>query len=175
MQSYEPADAVEWLQMEFIRRRAKNAGFSMRAFAKMLGVTSGRLSEIFSRKRRLTAALGARMAATLFPDRATREMFLNMATFGPPAAPAGRRDVLVRRDLPRAAVMPAATGLAAEVAPTRVRTSTTIATDAANLPLVQELTQNFCRMLGDVLSDGPKTHVYRLDIQFSPAADGEGV
>ena len=43
---------------EFERRKAKNESYSLRAFARDLGLTSGRLSQYFSGKRRITIAVG---------------------------------------------------------------------------------------------------------------------
>ncbi len=47
-------DINQFLQNEFSRRQTKNKDYSLRAFAKCLGLPSGRLSEIFNGKRRVT-------------------------------------------------------------------------------------------------------------------------
>lgn len=47
---------MEFLRDEFDRRKKKNSRYSLRAFALLLGIPSGRLSEILSGKRRVTRA-----------------------------------------------------------------------------------------------------------------------
>lgn len=47
-------DAVEWLHSEFSKRHHRNPSFSLRAFARFLGVAPGPLSEILGRKRQLS-------------------------------------------------------------------------------------------------------------------------
>src|SRR5262245_37697957 len=56
---------VDWLRVEYARRRQANPSYSLRAFAKALAVPPGRLSEIFEGKRQLTAAIGAQVADRL--------------------------------------------------------------------------------------------------------------
>lgn len=53
--------AVDLLKEEFCRRRDKNPRYSMRAFAASLRIPSGRLSEIFSGKRNLSAKLSKKI------------------------------------------------------------------------------------------------------------------
>ncbi|MCM2277251.1 MAG: DUF4423 domain-containing protein [Oligoflexia bacterium] len=61
-----------WLQAEFLRRRERNPRFSLRAFGRMLNIPPGRLSEVFSRKRPLTIAMGQRIAERLAYSPAMR-------------------------------------------------------------------------------------------------------
>jgi uncharacterized protein (TIGR02147 family) len=56
---------IEILRREYLRRHAKNPGYSLRAFAKLLDVPSGRLSQLFSGKRRLTVQVGRRVSQAL--------------------------------------------------------------------------------------------------------------
>lgn len=58
-------DAVEILHRRFIEKRTRNPNYSMRSFARKLGVASGPLSEIIYRKRPLTSKMAARIAQNL--------------------------------------------------------------------------------------------------------------
>lgn len=60
-----PRDPLDWLQAEYDARRMKNPRYSLRAFAQLLGVRSGRLSEFLSGRRRLTPDACSRMASRL--------------------------------------------------------------------------------------------------------------
>lgn len=60
-----PKDPLDWLQSEYDWRRLKNPRYSLRAFAQLAGVRSGRLSELLAGKRRLTPEACARMALRL--------------------------------------------------------------------------------------------------------------
>ena len=51
----EPTSLGVLLQEEFVRRRGKNPGYSLRAFAGLLRIPPGRLSELLSGKRAFTA------------------------------------------------------------------------------------------------------------------------
>jgi uncharacterized protein (TIGR02147 family) len=56
---------VQWIEQEFIRRKQERKHYSLRQFAKKLGVPPGRLSEILSKKRRITPAIGEKWADKL--------------------------------------------------------------------------------------------------------------
>lgn len=58
-------DSVAWLYQEYYRRREKNPAFSLRAFARILEISSGRMSELLSQKRRLTEAMALKIAEKL--------------------------------------------------------------------------------------------------------------
>ena len=47
-------DAADWLKRAYEVRKLNNPSYSQRAFAKHLGLSSGRLSEIFSKRRLIT-------------------------------------------------------------------------------------------------------------------------
>ncbi len=53
------------LQQEFCQRRAKNPRYSLRAFAKSMGIPSGRVSEILSGKRSLTPEMANKISERL--------------------------------------------------------------------------------------------------------------
>lgn len=57
--------AAEYLMMIFNERKDKNPRYSLRAFARSLGVSSGQLSEILSGKRPLSHKLARRIAIAL--------------------------------------------------------------------------------------------------------------
>jgi uncharacterized protein (TIGR02147 family) len=54
-----------WLENAYRKKRAVNSAYSLRAFARFLGVPSGRLSEVMSSKRLLTDQAGRKIAAKL--------------------------------------------------------------------------------------------------------------
>lgn len=58
-------DPIEFLKDQFLNRREKNPSYSLRAFASKLGIPAGRLSELFSRKRKLTYATAKKIAERL--------------------------------------------------------------------------------------------------------------
>ena len=60
-----PHNSQDWLRQEFSARQAKNRRYSQRAFARHLEIPSGRLSELLSGKRRLTASLARRLGMKL--------------------------------------------------------------------------------------------------------------
>ena len=64
------------LQEEFNRRKARNRSYSLRAFARTLGLPPGRLSEIFSDKRPLTPKLGEKISASLGLSPDSKKRFL---------------------------------------------------------------------------------------------------
>lgn len=53
------------IKAEYMSRRERNPRYSVRAFARFAGIPSGRMSQILSRKRRITAKMGRRLAAAL--------------------------------------------------------------------------------------------------------------
>lgn len=64
------------LQEEFHRRQERNAAFSLRAFARQLGISGGMLSNLLAGRRSLTPEMAQRLAPRLgLPDKA-RELFL---------------------------------------------------------------------------------------------------
>ncbi len=71
-------DAVEWLRGEYLRRRARNPAYSMRAFARALQIPSGRVSELLGRKRTLTPALAERIARQLAYTPEQRRSFFSL-------------------------------------------------------------------------------------------------
>lgn len=73
-----PPDSVEWLKGEFLRVRKSSPSFSIRAFARTLGLQPGPLSEILSRKRPLTVKIGEKIALALECSPADRVRFLDL-------------------------------------------------------------------------------------------------
>lgn len=59
------SNPVDWLRVEYAKRRKANPSYSLRAFAKALSIPSGRMSEIFDGKRQLTASMGEKIAQKL--------------------------------------------------------------------------------------------------------------
>lgn len=56
---------TRWLVSEFKRRKADNSAYSLRAFARQIGLPPGRVSELLSGKRTLTAKSFAKIAERL--------------------------------------------------------------------------------------------------------------
>jgi len=69
-------DPVDWLQNEYSWRKLKNPNYSQRAFAKLLGVGSGRLSEILSGRRAMTKELGRNFSEKLGYKKEEQKLFL---------------------------------------------------------------------------------------------------
>lgn len=67
---------VAWLRDEYIRRRTKNNHYSLRAFARHLGLRPGPLSEILSEKRGISAKLLSRIVDKLGLTPAQKRLFL---------------------------------------------------------------------------------------------------
>ncbi len=59
---------ISWLQNEYYTRKAKNPFYSLRAFAKKIGLPPGRLSEILTGKRNLTLITGRKIVKSLGYD-----------------------------------------------------------------------------------------------------------
>ncbi len=64
------------LRQEFALRQGRNPNYSLRAFARDLGITPGRLSEYFSQRRRITTAVAAKMLSRLEWPEDIRSHFL---------------------------------------------------------------------------------------------------
>ncbi|MGE0173338.1 MAG: TIGR02147 family protein [Oligoflexales bacterium] len=75
--SLKPRCPSELLKEEFEIRRGKNPLYSMNAFAKAIGVSSGYLSEVFSGKKLLTSDQGAKIANRLGYSEEIRTNFLS--------------------------------------------------------------------------------------------------
>jgi uncharacterized protein (TIGR02147 family) len=65
-----------WLEAEYLRRRRKNDAYSLRAFARLLDIPSGRVSQLLARKRNFTPKLGAKIARQLGYDPQLTQKFL---------------------------------------------------------------------------------------------------
>jgi uncharacterized protein (TIGR02147 family) len=61
-------DPRVWLEAEYLERRQRNPAYSLRAFAKLLDLPSGRVSQLLSQKRPFTKNLGQRIALRLNYD-----------------------------------------------------------------------------------------------------------
>lgn len=66
-----------WLQNELEAARVKNSRYSLRAMAKKLGLSPGRLSDIMNGRRLLTTQMAMRIADRLGYDPDRREEFLS--------------------------------------------------------------------------------------------------
>jgi len=66
--------SADWIKREYEMRRAKNPSFSIRSFARFIGLPPGRVSELLSNKRHLTPAIVARIAERLSLSAAEAEV-----------------------------------------------------------------------------------------------------
>ncbi|MGE0171910.1 MAG: DUF4423 domain-containing protein [Oligoflexales bacterium] len=69
--------ALEWIREEYHARRHKNPSYSLRAFAKFLELSPGRLSNFLASKRPLTRKTGERIADKLGYNPTQRQIFLD--------------------------------------------------------------------------------------------------
>lgn len=74
----EGSNASEVLLAEFHKRKAKNASYSLRAFARQLGVPAGRLSQYFSGKRAISSQVAAKIADKMGLNPKDESAFLKM-------------------------------------------------------------------------------------------------
>ena len=72
--------AIEQLRQEFERRKRQNAAYSLRAFARDSGVSSGALSEILAGQRRISLRTGQKLAMTVFAGGRRQRLFLKALT-----------------------------------------------------------------------------------------------
>lgn len=84
-----PTDPVVWLSQEFLRRREKNAAYSLRSFARSLSISSGALSQILARKRPLSAKSAKKICERLgySPDVTVRFLEMTQREFCRSLAP----------------------------------------------------------------------------------------
>jgi uncharacterized protein (TIGR02147 family) len=68
--------ALEWIREEYMARRQKNPSYSMRAFAKFLELSPGRLSNFLASKRPLTKKTGEKIADKLGYNPTQKQTFL---------------------------------------------------------------------------------------------------
>lgn len=87
MQTQSNNPPVQWLEAEYLRRREGNSRYSLRSYAKSLGMPAGRLSEILSGKRKLTKALGAKVAERLGLPPSQRNVFVQGYALGENLSP----------------------------------------------------------------------------------------
>lgn len=67
---------IEAIKTEYLRRHAKNHSYSLRAFSRLLGVSSGRVSQLFSGKRQLTLKTGEKICDALGYSAEDKRKFL---------------------------------------------------------------------------------------------------
>lgn len=73
------AEPIEFLRDEYARRRQKNPAYSLRAFARYLGISPARLSQVLSRKRPLTRGQLDKMAVAFALDPVVMASFSKRA------------------------------------------------------------------------------------------------
>lgn len=76
MDNQQEMTAKDWLAAEFMRCQSRNPRFSKRMFARQIGVSSGRLSELMSGKRRMTADIAHRISGRLLLPPQERKALL---------------------------------------------------------------------------------------------------
>ena len=75
--SSESQDFRQLLQAELVRRCNKNASYSLRAYAKSLGMSHATLSSILSGKRPLTKKAIIKISASLNLNKETIDLYLS--------------------------------------------------------------------------------------------------
>lgn len=80
------ADAADFISQILIERKSRNPRYSLRALARSLGVSPGRLSEYLTRRRRLTALAVEKMAPRLKLNAKERRRFLKVSSTATSAA-----------------------------------------------------------------------------------------
>lgn len=69
----------EWLRQQYLKRKRSHPGYSLRDFAKFLNLPPGRLSELMSGKRRITAKLMEKICTALDAGEKERQALLEAA------------------------------------------------------------------------------------------------
>lgn len=73
-------DFPSWLQREFLKRRKKNGGYSIRAFANFLGIASGSVSHLLSGKRKPSRKFVEKLFLQMDVSRDERDIVLRSLT-----------------------------------------------------------------------------------------------
>ncbi|MGE0634606.1 MAG: TIGR02147 family protein [Pseudobdellovibrionaceae bacterium] len=83
MQSTSNSDlAIVLLELEYQKRFRKNPKYSLRAFAKLLDTPPGRVSEYFSRKRKISPEMAEKLAGRLSFSPRQREDYIQLTQTG---------------------------------------------------------------------------------------------
>jgi uncharacterized protein (TIGR02147 family) len=75
LNSIRSREPIEFLRQEFVRLKARNPAFSLRAYARRLGISPARLSEVLNRKRTLTKGQVDKIAVAFALDPDTAATF----------------------------------------------------------------------------------------------------
>lgn len=78
---------VQWLERELRERQKRNPAYSLRAYARDLGVSASRLSEVLAGRGGLSVATAERIAPRLTPHAREQRHFIDLAIVA--AQPAG--------------------------------------------------------------------------------------
>jgi uncharacterized protein (TIGR02147 family) len=92
--------AVEYLEEELLRRTRANSRYSLRSYARDLGLSPGELSEILRKKRKLSLKVAAKVSEVLgFNPEEERFFFRLVRASGPEVAEAPIRSETLTLDL----------------------------------------------------------------------------
>lgn len=94
---------ARWLARELDRRRGRNPRYSLRAFARALGLQSGHLSEMLAGKREIGPRIATRLADRLALEGAERDSWIALARTDFERRQEQRKPSLLRRIEPAAA------------------------------------------------------------------------
>jgi uncharacterized protein (TIGR02147 family) len=86
-------DSVSWLKEVFQEKTRANSRYSLRAFAKHLGVSAGGLSQILSRKKRLSIDRAHEFIQRLNLNREQSEVFLTLVEIEQSSSEARKADL----------------------------------------------------------------------------------
>ena len=92
-------DSIDWLQSIYLKRQKANSRYSLRAFARQVGVAPGPFSELLSRKRPLTWKTALKIADRMALSSSERKAFLSRVSVECNGVPLSTRQPRQTREL----------------------------------------------------------------------------
>lgn len=77
-----PKSFREFMMQDFVDRKSQNPMYSMRAYARDLGVSTGLVSQVFSGKRKISLKMGEKIARQMRLQPAAKRLFLSSLVTG---------------------------------------------------------------------------------------------
>ncbi len=84
-ESQQRIDPIKVIESAFVTRKSKNSHYSLRSFARDLGISAGQLSKLINRKISLTRQQAARVAVVLELSKSQTTLFVQSAILNAPA------------------------------------------------------------------------------------------
>ena len=79
LESTGPQSAIDWLRSILVQRQQQNPQYSLRTFARDLGIPPGRMSEILNGRRRMTFQVAQKIVGRLQLQPHEEQKFLEIA------------------------------------------------------------------------------------------------